>query len=89
MATCTREPRRVVNFSSASTPWVLMNRGMAGLGEAVAYRLYELAGNPAPSTNYLQFRVIDDVEESPSNQYEGDLWGLYLSIENPDGRISR
>ena len=77
----------VMNFSSAATPWVLMNRGMSGIGEAVAYRLYELGGNPSPHTNFLQFRVIDDAEEAPEDQYAGDLWGLYLTIEHPDGRF--
>ncbi len=34
---------QVMNFSPASTPWVEMNRGMAGIDEAIAYRLYELS----------------------------------------------
>ena len=81
------EKRRVLNFSGATTPWMPMNRGMAGLGEATAYRLYDLAGIASPDTNYVQFRVIDEVEESPEDQYDGDLWGLYLVLEHPDGRF--
>ncbi|MCA9217695.1 MAG: lamin tail domain-containing protein [Planctomycetales bacterium] len=82
-----QETRRVLNFSAAATPWMPMNRGMAGIGEAIAYRLYDLAGVPSPDTNFVQFRVIDDATESPEDQYEGDLWGLYLSLEHPDGRF--
>ena len=81
------EAWRVMNFSSISTPWVVMNRGMAGLGEAVAYRLYDLAGAPSPNTNYLQFRVIDNTDEAPEDQYNGDLWGMYLTLEHPDGKF--
>ena len=33
----------------------------------------------------FQLRVIDNAEEaSATNQYEGDLWGLYLAFENPE-----
>ena len=76
--------RRTLNFSAATTPWMPQNRGMGGLGEAIAYRIYELAGVPSPHTNFVQFRVIDDTAESTDNQYEGDLWGLYLAIEQPE-----
>ncbi|MCA9266137.1 MAG: lamin tail domain-containing protein, partial [Planctomycetales bacterium] len=39
-------------------------------------------------TQYFQFRIIDDAtESSPSSQYEGDFWGLYIAIEQPDGRF--
>ncbi len=44
------------------------------------------AANPSSKTNFLQFRVIDDAEEVPTNQYDGDLWGIYLTLEHPDGR---
>lgn len=79
--------RRVLNFSSTATPWVLMNRGMAGLGEATAYELYDLAGMPSPNTDFVHFRVIDDEQEAPEDQYSGDVWGLYLALEQPDGRF--
>ena len=50
--------------------------------------LYNLAGVPAPRTHFLQFRVIDEAQEThPSDQYTGDLWGLYLAIEYPDSRF--
>lgn len=75
-----------LNLQSISSPWAAMNRGMAGLDEAPTMRLYELAGVPSPRTHYFGFRVIDDTAESdPSDQYEGDVWGLYLAMEQPNG----
>ncbi len=62
-------------------------RGEQGLFEAVGFRLFQLAGVPAPNTHWIQLRVITDVEESPANQYQGDYWGLYLAIEEVDGRF--
>ena len=62
--------RRVLNFSAATTPWMPQNRGMGGIGEAIAYRLYDLAGIPSPDTNFVQFRVVDDAAEATDNQYE-------------------
>lgn len=65
--------------------WDVGTRGMV-MNEALAFRLYNLAGVPACNTNYFQLRIIDDaVETSPNNQYEGDFWGLYFAIEHPDG----
>ncbi len=79
---------RVMNFSACASPWVPANRGMAGLDEATAFRLHALAGVPSPQTHHVHFRVVDDAEEAPSgDQYGGDLWGLYLSQEHPDGRF--
>lgn len=78
---------RTMNFSNVATPWVTMNRGMGGIDEAIAFKLYDLAGIPSPATSFLQFRVIDDAAEAPANQYNGDLWGLYMTIEHPDGRF--
>ncbi len=83
-----RSTWRVMNFSACASPWVPANRGMAGLDEAVAFRLYALAGVPSSKTSFVQFRVIDEVEEAhPTDQYRGDLWGLYLTIEHTDGRF--
>ena len=77
---------RTMNLSACATPWVPPNRGMACLDESVAFRLYALAGTVAPKMNYLHLRIIDEVEEqSPTDQYRGDLWGLYGTIEHTDG----
>lgn len=76
-----------LNFNTCASPWAAVNRGMAGLDESVSFRLYELAGVPSPRTNYFTLRVIDDAEESPADQYAGDLWGLYITVEQPSGKF--
>ncbi len=81
-------PFRIMNWGACAAPWVPANRGMAGLEEALAFRLYDLAGVPAPKTHFFHLRVVDaEAEADPSNQYESDLWGLYMSQEHPDGRF--
>ena len=62
-------------------------RGEHGLFEAVTFGLFNLAGVPAPRTHYVHLRIIDQPEEAPANQYEGDFWGLYLATEEIDGRF--
>lgn len=84
----TTTPVRTLNISSVPAPWAPWNRGMHGLDEAVAFRLSALAGVPAPRTSYLQLRVIDGAaESSATNQFDGDLWGLYLAFENTDNQF--
>jgi len=82
------EKRDILNFEACATPHSIPNRGMAGTGHTVARKLFELAGVPAPSTSYLHLRIIDGVnEDSATNQYDGDLWGLYMHNEQADGRF--
>jgi hypothetical protein len=77
---------RKMDLSAAATPWVPTNRGMAGIDESIAFRLYDLAGVPSSRTNFFHFRIIDEAEEThPTDQYRGDLWGLYVRLEHPDG----
>lgn len=79
---------RDMKVNGGTAPWTYVNRGMAGIDECITYRMFELAGVPASRTSYFHFRVIDGAtEQSPSDQYDGDLWGLYFSIEVPDGRF--
>lgn len=59
-------------------------RGEHGMFEAVAFRLFNLAGVESPNTHWVQLRIVDEAEESPSDQYGGDFWGLYLAIEDID-----
>jgi len=62
--------------------------GEEGMIVAANSKLFNLVGVPCPATQFVQFRVIDDaVETSPSSQYDGDFWGLYLAMEQPDGRF--
>lgn len=64
------------------------HRGEQGMFESVGFRMFNLAGVESPSTAYVQFRVIDDaLEADPADQYEGDFWGVYLAIEQEDGRF--
>ena len=74
-----------LNFDSCASPWAPVHRGMAGIDEAISYRLFALAGMASPSLHHVHFRVVDDAAEAPSDQYAGDLWGLYTAIEQPDG----
>ncbi len=64
------------------------HRGEQGMFEAVGWRLFNMAGIEASKCNWIQFRVIDSAEEaSGTDQYEGDFWGLYLALEQMDGRM--
>ena len=63
------------------------NRGEQGMFEAVTFKLFNLVGVPACNTNWFHFRVIDDELEAGPTQYDGDFWGLYMAIEQPDGRF--
>lgn len=77
-----------LNLSALTEPWAAWNRGLAGLDEAVAFKLYNLAGVPAPRTSFVQWRVIDSAtEHNPGDQYDGDLWGLYLAFGNLDNHF--
>ncbi len=62
-------------------------RGEHGLFEALSARVFTLAGTPAPATHFTHFRVVDQVYETSTNQYDTDFWGLYLAVEEPDGRF--
>ncbi|MEO8350861.1 MAG: lamin tail domain-containing protein [Chthoniobacteraceae bacterium] len=70
-----------------ASPWAAVNRGSAGVEEALGYRAFELAGMNSLRTHYVHFRVIDAVGESSSNQFVGDLWGLYLALEPMEGNF--
>ncbi|MBN1126632.1 MAG: lamin tail domain-containing protein [Sedimentisphaerales bacterium] len=63
------------------------NRGEQGMYEAVTFRLFQLSGVPASNTNWVHFRVIDEEQEATTDQYVGDFWGLYLALEQPDGKF--
>jgi len=77
-----------LNFSACFQFANTHNRGEHGMYEAVTAKLFAMASVPVSNMNWLHFRVIDDLQESkPNDQYEGDFWGLYLAIEQPDGRF--
>ncbi|MGC3956975.1 MAG: lamin tail domain-containing protein [Verrucomicrobiota bacterium] len=83
-----------LNLNACACPWAAVHRGMGGVEEALSLRFYELIGMASAKSHFLQFRVIDDAAESGTTQFQGgnptgvnggDLWGLYLAIEQPDG----
>ena len=79
-----------LNLSGCASPWVQVNRGMAGMDEAVSFRAYHLAGVPSPNTHWIHWRVISRADEaSAKSQYDGDLWGLYMVVQDPDGAFLR
>lgn len=63
------------------------HRGEEGMFETVGFRLFNLAGVPAPWTHWVQLRIVSGADESPADQYRGDYWGLYLAIEDMDARF--
>ncbi len=77
-----------LNFSACFQFDGTRNRGEHGMYEAVTARLFSMASVPVSNMNWLHFRVIDQRQEADRfDQYEGDFWGLYLAIEQPDGRF--
>jgi hypothetical protein len=72
------------SMDACASPWVPINRGMAGLDGAIPFHCYQLVGVPAPDALPVAFRVVTNAVES-TNQYASDAWGLYLAIEDPDG----
>ncbi|HUS37041.1 MAG TPA: lamin tail domain-containing protein, partial [Verrucomicrobiae bacterium] len=64
-----------------------LHRGEQGMFESVGFRLFNLTGLEAPQTHFIQFRVIDEAAETGANQFTGDLWGLYLAVEQEDSRF--
>ncbi len=77
-----------LNFSACFQFSGTNNRGEHGMYEAVTSRLFDMASVPVSKMSWLHFRVIDDFQQAnPNDQYEGDFWGLYLAIEQPDGRF--
>lgn len=62
-------------------------RGEHGLFEALSARVFAMAGVPAPATQFVHFRVVDHSYETSANQYDTDFWGLYLAVEEIDGRF--
>jgi hypothetical protein len=80
-------------------PWTKLNlgasiqqgdfnhRGEQGMFESVGFRFFQLAGVAAPNSTFCTFRVIDDALEADASQFEGDFWGVYLAIEQENGRF--
>ena len=82
---------REINILPGTNPWWANDVSTDGtiLNEAVGFRMFQLIGSPASNTNFFQMRVISQASEAPNDQYEGDLWGLYNAIQDPDNRFLR
>ncbi|MBL9137251.1 MAG: lamin tail domain-containing protein [Verrucomicrobiales bacterium] len=77
-----------LNLGASIQQGDFQHRGEQGLFESVGFRVFQLAGVPAMHSAYVQFRVIDGTEEAvAADQYDGDFWGVYLMLEQPDGRF--
>jgi len=76
-----------LNFSAIIDQGYSGTRGEQGLFESVGFHLFNLAGVESPLTHFVQFRIIDNASENGGNQYNGDFWGMYLVIEQMDGRF--
>lgn len=78
-----------LNFSACIQQGNFNHRGEQGLFESTGFKLFNLSGVEAPHTHFLHFRVVDDSDENgdPASQFDTDFQGLYLAIEQPDGRF--
>ena len=81
-------PWKKINLGACIQQGDYGHRGEQGMFESIGFKLFNLAGIEAPRTHFVQFRVIDKAqEENPTNQFAGDFWGLYLAVEQEDGRF--
>lgn len=76
-----------INFSACIQQGDYQHRGEQGMFEAAGFKLFNLMGCPGSKTHWVHFRVIDEAAEAGATQYDGDFWGLYLAIEQMDGRF--
>lgn len=66
-----------------------LQRGEQGLFEYAGFKLFNLAGAPSPKAFPIQFRIVENGSETngTASQYDDDFQGLYLAVEQPDGRF--
>jgi hypothetical protein len=88
-----------LNFSACIQQGSFGQRGEHGMFEALTNKMFNLAGVPTSNTNWVHFRIIDEPYEDGSlnaahepltaggTQYDGDFWGVYLTLEQMDGRF--
>jgi len=76
-----------LNFSAIIQQGDYWHRGEQGLFESVGFDLFNKVGAEAPTTSYLHFRIIDGASEAGPTQYDGDFEGLYMTVEQMDGRF--
>ncbi len=78
-----------LNFSALIQQGDFQQRGEQGLFEGAGFKLHNLAGNAAPKTHYVHFRIIENADENGTagNQFDTDFQGLYLAVEQMDGQF--
>jgi len=76
-----------LNFGSCNSQWTSRYRGVMGMLDAMTFKLFGIVGVPSSNTHWIQLRIIDETNEAYPDQYRGDFWGLYLIIEQMDGRF--
>ncbi|MGE5609609.1 MAG: lamin tail domain-containing protein [Bacillota bacterium] len=64
-------------------------RGEQGLFEYLGFKLFDLAGVPAPTTFPIHFRIVENASETnnTASQYDDDFQGMYMAIEQQDGNF--
>jgi hypothetical protein len=76
-----------LNFSACIQQGDYWHRGEHGMFEAASNKLFNMMGVETSKTNWVHFRIIDEILESGPTQYDGDFWGLYMTLEQMDGRF--
>jgi len=76
-----------LNFSSVIQQGNYWHRGEQGMFETAGFKLFDLMDVESPNTHFAHFRIIDEAAETGPTQFDGDFWGLYLAIEQLDGRF--
>ena len=76
-----------LNFSAIIQQGDFNHRGEQGMFEAVGFKLFNLVGVESPNTQYVHFRIVESAEETGATQFDGDFQGMYLAMEQPDGRL--
>ena len=76
-----------LNFSACIQQGDYLHRGEQGMIEAASFLPFNLMGVEAPKTHWVHYRIIDETAEFGPTQYDGDFWGLYMAIEQMDGRF--
>ncbi|NIP94601.1 MAG: hypothetical protein GWO24_14605, partial [Akkermansiaceae bacterium] len=76
-------------LQTGTCPWWGRDTSTGGmvLNEQGSYKFYRLIGVPSCNTHLFHLRIIDNIRERSGSQYEGDFWGLYIALEEPDGRF--
>ena len=71
-----------------STPYLPILRGIGGFDETFSMRSYRLAGVPSAPITWVQWRVVTGAEEvSAKDQFQGDLWGLYVAVGDMEPKL--